>query len=364
MKKLTYFIMVSLFVMLGVVGTSSIEAKATVIVNNMDFDLNGSIGIEDLARVASNYNLTNVSDSWNSKYDLNKDNIIDIYDIVRISKVIGTATIIYDDTDITSKFIDKNFKTQVYGIIKKNSPAAILYSDVKGLISINIYSKGISNLCGIEYFTSLINLNCSNNQLTDLDLTNNTALTKLICSDNQLTTLDISKNVGLGMFGCTGNQITTLYSTKDTWPDSYYKQQYTDASHKITINNLVIKVVAQENPGPEQIAAEVVNEAKKHLGKPYLYGATGPNSFDCSGFTSYVYKTVTETDIGRRTYDQIKAGIAIPEAELKPGDLVFTSSEHVGIYVGNGMIIHSPKTGDVVKITSIWAIYACRRIIL
>ncbi|MGL4570125.1 MAG: NlpC/P60 family protein [Clostridium sp.] len=110
-------------------------------------------------------------------------------------------------------------------------------------------------------------------------------------------------------------------------------------------------------------AQAVVNEAYKHLGKKYVYGATGPNTFDCSGLTSYVYSKATGIYIGRTTYDQIGAGRAVSRSELQPGDLVFPNSGHVGIYVGNGQIIHAPQTGDVVKVSPIWNFMAARRIL-
>lgn len=107
---------------------------------------------------------------------------------------------------------------------------------------------------------------------------------------------------------------------------------------------------------------DIVSEAKKHLGKPYVYGATGPSSFDCSGFTQYVYKTLG-INLSRTTYTQIKEGTSVARANLQAGDLVFTNTGHVGIYVGGGQIIHAPRTGTVVKISPIWTFIAGRRII-
>lgn len=106
----------------------------------------------------------------------------------------------------------------------------------------------------------------------------------------------------------------------------------------------------------------VLNEAYKHLGKPYVYGATGPNAFDCSGFTSYVYAKLGYS-IGRTTYNQINAGREVSYSQLQPGDLVFPHSGHVGIYVGNGMMIHAPHTGDVIKVASVYKFWRARRII-
>lgn len=110
-------------------------------------------------------------------------------------------------------------------------------------------------------------------------------------------------------------------------------------------------------------AQALVNYAYNFLGCPYVWGATGPDTFDCSGFTSFVYKNAAGVGIGRTTYDQINEGRAVSRDELQVGDLVFPHSGHVGIYVGGGKIIHAPSTGDVVKISPIWKFYAARRIL-
>lgn len=110
-------------------------------------------------------------------------------------------------------------------------------------------------------------------------------------------------------------------------------------------------------------ASGIVSYAMKFLGRPYVYGATGPDSFDCSGFTSYVYRQVLGIDITRTTYTQLNVGRPVSQSELKPGDLVFPHAGHVGIYVGNGNMIHAPQTGDVVKVSSVYKFYAARRIV-
>lgn len=102
---------------------------------------------------------------------------------------------------------------------------------------------------------------------------------------------------------------------------------------------------------------EVVEAAKKFLGVPYVYGGTSPDGFDCSGFTYYVYKQFGVT-LNRTSSAQYLNGTSVSKSDLKPGDLVFFSQNgsssigHVGIYVGNDQFIHSPQTGDVVKISS------------
>ncbi|AGX45295.1 NlpC/P60 family protein [Clostridium saccharobutylicum] len=110
-------------------------------------------------------------------------------------------------------------------------------------------------------------------------------------------------------------------------------------------------------------AQAILNEAYKHLGKPYVWGATGPDSFDCSGFTQYVFMHAAGIDISRTTYSQINVGTPVSEDQLQPGDLVFPHTGHVGIYVGNGQMIHAPQTGDVVKVSPVYKFYAARRIL-
>jgi len=100
--------------------------------------------------------------------------------------------------------------------------------------------------------------------------------------------------------------------------------------------------------------SEVVSIAKRYLGAPYRWGASGPNSFDCSGFTSFVYRQVG-VRLPRVSRAQIGAGERVSRSDLKPGDLVFFGSpiHHVGLYVGGGTMIHAPQTGDVVRFASI-----------
>ena len=101
---------------------------------------------------------------------------------------------------------------------------------------------------------------------------------------------------------------------------------------------------------------EVVNYAYKFLGKPYVYGATGPNAFDCSGLTQYVYNKFG-VDISRTTYTQVGEGTKVNRSDLKAGDLVFFNTEgsisHVGIYIGDGEFIHAPRTGKPVMVSSL-----------
>lgn len=117
--------------------------------------------------------------------------------------------------------------------------------------------------------------------------------------------------------------------------------------------------------GPSQgsaSAASLINYSYQFLNIPYVWGGTTPSGFDCSGFTSYVFRHFGY-NIGRTTYNQIDAGVAVSQSELQPGDLVFTNPGHVGIYIGNGQMIHAPQTGDVLKVSKVWKFYAARRVL-
>ncbi|GAA0179700.1 NlpC/P60 family protein [Clostridium sediminicola] len=116
-------------------------------------------------------------------------------------------------------------------------------------------------------------------------------------------------------------------------------------------------------------SSAIVAYASNYLGRPYRWGATGPNSFDCSGFTSYVFAHFG-VNLPRTSRSQGTVGSYVSKSKLKPGDLVFFAKpgraiHHVGIYVGNNSYIHSPQTGDVVKISSLSSrsdYYTARRV--
>ncbi|MDH6568309.1 cell wall-associated NlpC family hydrolase [Streptomyces sp. SAI-117] len=102
-------------------------------------------------------------------------------------------------------------------------------------------------------------------------------------------------------------------------------------------------------------AAKALAFARAQIGKPYVWGATGPDSYDCSGLTQAAWKAAG-VDLPRVTYDQVNAGTTVSLSDAQPGDLVFFYDDisHVGLYIGNGMMIHAPKPGAYVREESIY----------
>ncbi|MDQ0794458.1 NlpC/P60 family protein [Streptomyces sp. B1I3] len=102
-------------------------------------------------------------------------------------------------------------------------------------------------------------------------------------------------------------------------------------------------------------ADKVLGFARAQIGKPYVWGAAGPASYDCSGLTQAAWKAAG-VDLPRTTWDQVEVGTRVATADLRPGDLVFFYDDisHVGIYKGDGMMIHAPKPGANVREESIY----------
>ncbi|MGZ9932856.1 NlpC/P60 family protein [Streptomyces sp. NC-S4] len=107
-------------------------------------------------------------------------------------------------------------------------------------------------------------------------------------------------------------------------------------------------------PSDGSRAGRAVAFAYGAIGKPYVWGATGPGSFDCSGLTQAAWRSAG-VSLPRTTYTQINAGRRVSRDQLAPGDLVFFYSgvTHVGLYVGNGQMVHAPRPGSTVRLAPI-----------
>lgn len=140
----------------------------------------------------------------------------------------------------------------------------------------------------------------------------------------------------------------TIIGTEADW----YKIVYNGEEGWI-VARCVDRVTSTSRSGTSSVGKKVVELAKQHLGKKYVWGANGPNSFDCSGLTKYVYAKVGVT-LERVSYNQATQGIKVDKSKLQAGDLVFFSGinsssksakiSHVGIYIGSGKFIHAANS--------------------
>jgi cell wall-associated NlpC family hydrolase len=129
-------------------------------------------------------------------------------------------------------------------------------------------------------------------------------------------------------------------------PEAGAEQVAPEAEHAL------LSAAQSAPPAPaERSRPRVVAEALRHLGTPYRYGGGSPSGFDCSGLIMYVYARVG-VELPHNAAVQYGGGRSVKRAALVPGDLVFFNGlSHAGIYVGRGRFVHSPQTGDVVKVS-------------
>jgi cell wall-associated NlpC family hydrolase len=123
---------------------------------------------------------------------------------------------------------------------------------------------------------------------------------------------------------------------------------------------------AAKKPATKPVATSrirtVVNYALAQVGDPYRWGAAGPNAFDCSGLVVASYARIG-IKLPHQTGALISRGVRVSRANLRLGDLVFLSRSHVGIYIGNNMVVVAPQSGQRVKKQIIYAFLTARRII-
>jgi cell wall-associated NlpC family hydrolase len=111
---------------------------------------------------------------------------------------------------------------------------------------------------------------------------------------------------------------------------------------------------SSSSPAPSSAAQTAVDTARAQVGKPYEYGAAGPDSYDCSGLTQYAYRAAG-IELPHSSKGQSELGTPVDRAHLQPGDLVFFYQpvSHVGIYVGDGQMIHAPNPTAPVRLAPI-----------
>ena len=122
---------------------------------------------------------------------------------------------------------------------------------------------------------------------------------------------------------------------------------------------------AQTVSGPSVVptgeASGVLSFARQQLGKPYQWGHTGPDSFDCSGLVFASFRAIG-VKVPRTTAGLILIGQRVDRSALLPGDLVFPDVGHVQIYSGNGMVVEAPRKGEQVREVPMWGFFTARRV--
>ena len=113
-------------------------------------------------------------------------------------------------------------------------------------------------------------------------------------------------------------------------------------------------------PVPTGRAGIAVRAALSRLGRPYVWGATGPDQFDCSGLVQWSYAQAG-IHLDRTTYQQINDGIPVPRSQVRPGDLIFPHTGHVQIAIGNNLVVEAPYSGASVRISRLGNYVAIRR---
>ena len=140
------------------------------------------------------------------------------------------------------------------------------------------------------------------------------------------------------------------------WCNGLYLENFRQGSITVTPDDSAV------SPSVSEAINKVISIARAQIGKPYEYGATGPNSFDCSGLTQYVFKHGANITLPRNSKAQATVGKYVAKSDLQAGDLIFFDTggsgiSHVGLYIGNNEMIHAPSSGKNVQIVKITTSY-------
>jgi len=144
------------------------------------------------------------------------------------------------------------------------------------------------------------------------------------------------------------NQLNSNSQTTETNNQNSSVNNSTSVSNATSINSSTSVNSSTESTDPNMDKA--INLLKQQLGKPYVWGNEGPDSFDCSGLVQYIYKNALGKNLPRVSYEQCKVGKAVSREDLQPGDLVFFDTmnkgrvSHVGIYIGNNEFTHAANS--------------------
>jgi len=349
---------ISLMVTIGLVATISMQAMADPLSDTL------STQQKQLAQQKADYN----------KSQNSLDNIE--ISIEKLDSSIGKTNEEVDQTktkigqtEVNIAQTAKDIKVAQYNIKVEedlfNKRMRIMYMNgVDSYVEILLNSKGIEDLISrvenvkkiVEYDNKIIaELTAKKGEVENKKIALETEKTKLLAlkveNENKLDALNAKKaeqNTLIAKAKAQNQLASSKFNGGQATVNATMKQiqQIKDNAPKYTPSR-----------GSASLSSNaIVAYASNFLGTPYAWGANGPNTFDCSGFTKYIYAHFGVT-LSRTTFTQINEGSYVPRENLQPGDLIFfgTSSNphHVGMYVGNNSYIHAPSTGDVVKISAL-----------
>ena len=242
-------------------------------------------------------------------------------------------------------------------------------------VTVHSSSNGWSKISvnGVEGYVStsfLSSTNPSTNSSTSNETTSTPTTTMYVTPDAGLnlrkgpgTSYSVIKTLSKGT-------AVTVHSSNNGWSnvsangvEGYVSTSYLSSTKPSTSGS---SSSSSSNSSTSVSVDKVLDFAHQQLGKPYVWGAQGPNSFDCSGLIYYVYKNAANITLPRTSVEQSKFGTTVSKSNLKAGDLVFFDTNgpnngavsHVGIYAGEGQLIHaSSSSKKIVKVnmeTSYW----------
>lgn len=193
-------------------------------------------------------------------------------------------------------------------------------------------------------------------------VTRDTARTQLSTSDLATTEVattsrtipDTSAQDLNDSFASLGKSTAQKLATDKAAADKAAPEQAIAAANAAeSITGKGVKVAPNAATAATSAAQTAINFALAQVGKPYVWGAVGPNAYDCSGLTMAAYKAAG-ISLPRVTYSQMAAGTAVSQSTMVPGDLIFFyGGEHVGIYLGNGQVVHAADYGTGVIVGTV-----------
>lgn len=206
---------------------------------------------------------------------------------------------------------------------------------------------------GSEGYVSSDYITLSSSSATENTITQEASTTRTGVLNTDGSSLNLRSGPSTGYNKVTSipaSAVLTITGEESGW----YKTSYNGKVGYVSAD--YITIVDSTSAANTDLAVQVIAYAKQFMGRPYIYGASGPNSFDCSGFTSYVFKHFGYS-LNRSAAGQYSNGTPIDLSQIQPGDLILwraygssKTATHVGIYIGNNQYIHASSTGKCITI--------------